>query len=104
MQNKDEIILDQYIKGMNTNLKGIETIKKQMEKCICRVIKDGGISGSGFFAKIEKKDIKKIFYIFVTNNHILNEDYISNEDVVIYSFDDGKKLYLKNMEKKEEIY
>lgn len=102
MQNKDEIILDQYIKGMNTNLKGIETIKKQMEKCICRVIKDGGISGSGFFAKIEKKDTEKIFYIFVTNNHILNEDYISNEDVVIYSFDDGKKLYLKNMEKRKK--
>ena len=66
MHNNDEIILEQYIKGISTNLNGIETIKKQMEKCICRVIKDGGISGSGFFAKIKKKDTEKIFYIFVT--------------------------------------
>ena len=39
MHNNDEIILQQNFKGINTNLNGIETIKKQMEKCIYKIKK-----------------------------------------------------------------
>ena len=61
MHNNDEIILQQNFKGINTNLNGIETIKKQMEKCIYKIKKEQ-VHGSGFFAKIEKKRQKMPMY------------------------------------------
>jgi len=96
MHNNDEIILEQYIKGISTNLNGIETIKKQMEKCICK-IKKGQVHGSGFFAKIEKKETKND-HVLITNNHILGQDFISNDkNVITLYLNNGKEINLKDM-------
>ena len=52
-----------------------------MEKCIYKIKKEQ-VHGSGFFAKIEKKETKNA-HVLITNNHILGQDFISNNKNVI---------------------
>ena len=60
-------------------------IIKQMEKNICR-IKIGEEQGTGFFCKIPFPIKKNKLPVFITNNHIINEEilYKVNEIIPLY--------------------
>ena len=72
-------------------------IIEQMEKNICK-IEIGDTRGTGFFIKILYK--YKILKLFITNNHIINEDMlnkkIENIKIKIKSENNYKILNLKN--------
>ena len=75
------------------SFKGTENILNQMNDCVCRIYNNG--NGTGFFTKNPFK--YKFISILITNNHILNEDDIRNNKMLI--------LYLNNdkIEKTIEI-
>ena len=57
-------------------------IIKQMEKNICR-IKIGEDQGTGFFCKIPFPNKKNKLPVFITNNHIINEEILYNDNEII---------------------
>jgi len=71
-------------------------VNSKIEKCVCKIKKEINnnevnklITGTGFFCNIPSKNIK----IFMTNNHILNEEFLNKE----------KKLNIYIEEEKKEI-
>ena len=89
-----------------------------MKTCICK-ININGKRGSGFFTKIPIND--KMVPVFITNNHVINKDYLDNKnEIEVIIYDELKKIKIKNKaffsnpeydvtiievnEEKEEIY
>ena len=79
-----------------------------MENCICKIINDNGIKGTGFFCKIPFPDKNNLLTVLITNNHILNEKDIENNKIIkliiynknqniekIIKIDDSRKKYTK---------
>ena len=83
-------------------------IVEQMEKCICK-IKINNKQGTGFFCKIPFPDKNKILPVLITNNHILDENELSENNVEIQLFikaeEDIKRINLnKRMKYTNEEY
>ena len=64
------------------------------EKCVCKIKqeinKNGNfnlITGTGFFCIIPSKNIK----IFLTNNHVLNQEFLDNEKYLIIFIEEKKR-------------
>ena len=64
------------------------------EKCVCKITqeinKNGNlylITGTGFFSIIPSKNIK----IFLTNNHVLNQEFLDNEKYLIIFIEEKKR-------------
>ena len=57
-------------------------IMEQMEKNICKV-KIGKELGTGFFCKIPFPDKNNMLPVFITNNHIINEELLYKKDTKI---------------------
>ena len=77
--------------------KGTKKILEQMEKCICKIYKEDGDTGTGFFSNIkyENKDIP----VMMTNYHVIDDKYIKEKDGIKITINDDKenvKLSLKN--------
>ena len=70
-------------------LEETETILNQMKESVCEIcLKDG--RGTGFFCNIPmEKD--KFISVFITNNHVINEEYLTKEDSILIKMNDGKK-------------
>ena len=88
---KETLIEDQ---PAPVDLEGTKVILFQMENCICKIIKDNGLKGTGFFCKIPFPDKNNLLNVLITNNHVLNENDIENDKIINF------KIY--NKEKKEE--
>ena len=93
------------------DLKGTKVILSQMENCICKIVKDNGEKGTGFFCTIPFPDEKNLLHVLITNNHVLNEDDIENNKIIkfiIYNKDkkkeEEKKIRIDNSRKKMTIY
>ena len=83
-------------------------IVEQMEKCICK-IKINNKQGTGFFCKIPFPDKNKILPVLITNNHILDENELSENNVEMQLFikaeEDIKRINLnKRMKYTNEEY
>ena len=59
-----------------------KTIMDQMEQNICE-IKIGSLQGTGFFCEIPFPDKNNMLPVFITNNHIINEKLLYEENSVI---------------------
>ena len=71
------------------NIEGTEQILFQMKNCICKIINNDGIKGTGFFCRIPIND--KLLPFLITNNHVLDESKIENNKILEFSINDGKK-------------
>ena len=78
------------------DLKGTKVILSQMENCICKMVKDNGEKGTGFFCTIPFPDEKNLLHVLITNNHVLNEDDIENNKIIKFI------IYNKDKKKEEE--
>ena len=83
-------------------IEGINEIKKQMKKSICKIYKNDGDKGTGFFCEIpcQQENIK----VMITNNHIIDEKYIKENDKIEISLNDeneNKSIIINN---KRKIY
>ena len=64
-----------------------EIILKQMKECIC-IIKNKKGNGTGFFCKIPDKNIN----ILLTNNHIINDEIIKENENIVVSLNNNKEM------------
>ena len=73
--NKEKLLTN-YPKPIS--IKGTEIILKQMKECICKIYLKDGTKGTGFFCNIKYKN--KNIKIMITNNHIIDDKYIKEND------------------------
>jgi len=80
MEDENESLLVGYPNTIT--YKCTKIIMEQMEKNICK-IKIGENQGTGFFCKIPFPDINNMLTVFITNNHVIDENYLNKKDVKI---------------------
>ena len=95
MEYSNELMNDDSLKPLN--LKNIEEIITQMKHSICKIYKNGGEKGSGFFCSFSNKN--KRFFTLITNYHVINKEYINNFNEVFIRINDDK--YGKNIKLNE---
>ena len=98
-------IKEKKIKG-NINYVSVTKLKEYLEtleKCVCKII--SGEVGSGFFCKLiikEFSDIQRPFLI--TNNHVINEDFLNSQNILKIKVNKKEKLLnLKNRIKLTDV-
>ena len=93
MEEQKESVLNDY-----PNIISYECSKKiieQMERNICK-INIGQIQGTGFFCKIPFPTQNQMLPVFITNNHVINNDILYNDNFKI-------KLDIEEEENLKEI-
>ena len=71
------------------SMEGIEMILFQMKSCICKIYKN--INASGFFCKILFKNNNNLLPVLITNNHILNQNDIKINKIIIITINNDKE-------------
>ena len=74
-------------------------IGSEIYKSICKIITKTK-TGTGFFCNVSEKNIK----LLITNNHIINEDFLNKEDKLIYSITEETEEKYKEINLKEDRY
>ena len=80
MEDNEESILSNY-----PNVISYECSKKiieQMERNICK-INIGKKQGTGFFCKIPFPNKEKMLPVFITNNHVINDELLKQANAKI---------------------
>ena len=81
------------------SLEGTKKIIFQMENCICQIYSKNGERGTGFFCKIPFNN--NLLPVLITNNHVLNEKDIENNNIIELSINNDKKeIKIDNLRKK----
>ena len=93
---KDKDSKDKLVISVNKQC-GLRIID-QMEKSICKIIKKGGIFGTGFFCNIphQGQNLK----VLITSDKVINKQDIKQLNEIKISLDDDK--INKNIELKEK--
>jgi len=91
--NIEEVLIEDQ--PTPVDLEGTKLILSQMENCICKIVKDDGQKGTGFFSTIPFPDEKNLLKVLITNNHVLNENDIKNNKII--------KFIMYNKEKNIEV-
>ena len=96
---KKEIMIEKYPRPIS--IKGTKEILDQMENCICKIYKNDGGKGTGFFCNIKYNNNN--IPVMMTNNHIIDDKYIKeNNNIEITLNDDNinKTIILNNNNRK----
>jgi V8-like Glu-specific endopeptidase len=83
---KEVLIQDQPIP---VPIEGIKKILFQLENCICQIYNKNGGKGTGFFTKILFKN--KLLPVLITNNHVLEEKDIKDNEIIELTMYDKKE-------------
>ena len=80
-------------------IKGTDIILKQMKNCICKIYK---ANGTGFFCYIpfENKKLR----VMVTNYHVIDEDFIKENNIIKISLNDDFQDKNINLKIERNIY
>jgi len=78
-----------------------EIILSQMKKNICKIYMDDGSKGTGFFCKIPIPNKNHFIKVLVTNNHLIDENHIKKENIIIFTINNDKRLYKLNIDKRK---
>ena len=90
--NDNEINIVNYPKPVTIG--GTKKILHQMEKNICKIYKNDGGKGTGFFVNIPYEN--NVIPVMMTNHHILDEKYLKeNEEIKITLNNDEKIITIK---------
>ena len=98
-----EVVKEKILTGY-PNVVSYECNKKiteQMEKYICK-IKVGQDQATGFFCKIPFPDKENMLPVFMTNNHVINENILNNKNEKI-SMDIYEELNTKYLNLNDRI-
>ena len=76
--------------------KCLEKIHKQMENYICSIIK----RGTGFFCEIPFPDRKNILEVLITNNHVIDKEFLDNNSFIEVKIKNDKKTLKINLKDK----
>jgi len=95
-----EIYIENYPKPVY--IERLKKIKEQMKKSICKIYKNDGNKGTGFFCKIPFQQGK--IKIMITNYHIIDGKYINGNDKIEISSNDDKENKSIIINNKKNIY
>jgi len=89
-------------KGMtgNPNVISYRCTKKileQMDKNICK-IKINNNQGTGFFCKIPFPNLNNMMQVFITNNHVIDENILENDTSIKIEIKEEKKERIMNLQ------
>ena len=82
---EDKMIL-KYPKAVS--IEGTEKILDQIRNCVFKIILENGDRGTGFFCNIPYNN--KLIPVMITNNHIIDSNYISNNKFIIITLNNDK--------------
>ena len=94
-----EILIEKYPRPIS--IKSTKEILNQMENCICKIIKNRGERGTGFFCNIKCNNYN--IPVMITNYHVIDEDYIKEKNDIDLTLDDdniNKTIILNNNSRK----
>ena len=77
-------------------------IIEQMQKCICKIHKNNGEKGSGFFCYIPLGNSN--LPVLITNNHVINKDYFKNNSLINLTLNDDKDTKIIKIGNTRKIY
>ena len=97
---KKEIYNEKYPRPVY--IEGINIISEQMQKSICKIYKNDGDKGTGFFCEIPCQQGK--IKVMITNNHIIDDKYIKDNDKIEISLNDDKEIKSIIIKNKRKIY
>ena len=98
IKNENDTKLEMMINGLSKPITygKAKVILKQMETCICKIkINDiNDIYGTGTFCKIPYPNKNNLLPVLITNNHIITEDILQNENekITIYLEPENKNM------------
>ena len=82
------------------NMDRTEEILKQMKNCICKINKEDGKKGTAFFCKIPFPDQKNLLPVLISDNHVIDESFLENENnkitLTLNNDKEYKEIELKN--------
>ena len=103
MEINPEIFFEKSPKPIS--FENTEKILFQMKNCICKIHKNNGEKGTGFFCKIPYTNQYKLLTVLITNNHVLNENDLKNNNIIKYTLKDDKQIRkIKIDNNKRKIY
>ena len=85
-----EIFFDKSPKPVS--FENTEKILSQMKNCICKIHKYNGEKGTGFFCKIPYPNQSELLTVLITNNHVLNENDLKNNNIIEYTLKDDRDI------------
>ena len=102
----NEIKFEQYIENSPepVSIEGTEKILFQMKKCVCKITKENGVNGTGFFCKIPFPEHFDLFPVLVTNLHVLNKNDIEKNKIIEVTLNDDSKKKTIKIEKSRIIF
>ena len=97
---KKEILLEKYPRPIS--IEGTKKILNQMENSICKIYKNDGGKGTGFFCNINYNN--KIIPVMMTNNHVIDERYVKDSDEIKVTLNDDKEIKIIKLDDNRLIY
>ena len=101
MDSQNEKMLKDYPRPIF--IKETKIILQQMVKSVCEICTKDGSKGSGFFCKIPLLN-NTFIHAFITNNHVINEKYLKEENEIKIKMNDGYKTDIKAINIKNRLY
>ena len=83
-------------------IEGTEKILDQMKNCVFKIILENGVKGTGFFCNISYNNT--FMPVMITNNHIIDSNYISNNKFIIITLNNDKDDKIIRLDNKRIIY
>jgi len=95
----DEKSLNDYPNPVS--IENIEIIYKQMKKSVCKICLKNGEKGTGFLCQILFPEPKRLLKMFITNNHLINRDFLKKEKCIKVTFDNDKVIKTISLKNKK---
>ena len=84
----------------SVTFEGTKRILDQMNQCVCKI--HNKVEGTGFFTKIPFNS--KLLPVLITNNHVLGENEIKNNNIITLSLNYDKKIKTIEIDEDRKIY
>ena len=84
-------------------IEGTETILNQMKQSICKICKEDGSKGTGFFCNIPLPN-KKLLPVLITNEHVISKNEINNKKLIKITLDNDKKYLNIPITESRKVY
>ena len=99
-EGNKEILLENY--PIPITLEENYLIIEQMKNSICKIYKNKGGKGSGFFCFIPFGNSK--IPVLITNYHVIDNDYFKNNAIINLTLNDDKETKIIQIGNNRKIY
>ena len=86
------------------SIEGTEKILNQMRKSVCKIYKEDGTKGTGFFCRLKYEQENIYFYLLISNNHILEENDLKIDKKIVISINNEDEFKVIKIDKSRKVY